>query len=164
MVVFWVHVTKYEENSVPAAGPVVAQRVGRGIALLFQDSSTRRGWVVTSMPRPYITPRKNPVPILQEAAWASGPVWTGGKSRPTGIRSPDLAAYSQSLYRLSCQAHTKYECCVGILSMSRGNVTVQEIPLYVTEMHNDLRRCTSFLGYLAPVCIWLPDSKSQYLK
>jgi hypothetical protein len=40
------------------------------------------------------TAGKNPVPIVQEAGWASGPVWTGGKSRPTGIRSPDLPARS----------------------------------------------------------------------
>jgi len=62
--------------------PGVAQRVGRGIALLFHDRGTRRGWVVSSMPRPHFTPRKDPVPILQEAGWAPGPVWTGGKSRP----------------------------------------------------------------------------------
>ena len=30
----------------------------------------------------------------------------GGKSRPTGIRSPDRPARSQSLYRLSYPAHT----------------------------------------------------------
>ena len=34
------------------------------------------------MPRPNFTPGKDPVPILQEAGWAPGPVWTGGKSRP----------------------------------------------------------------------------------
>jgi len=34
------------------------------------------------MPRPHFTPGKDPVPILQEAVWAPGPVWTGGKSRP----------------------------------------------------------------------------------
>jgi hypothetical protein len=28
-------------------------------------------------------PRKDPVPIVQEAGWAQGPVWMGGKSRPT---------------------------------------------------------------------------------
>ena len=65
----------------------VAQRVGRGIALLFHDRGTRRGWVVSSMLWLHFTPRKDPVPILQEAGWAPGPVWTGGKSRPTGIRS-----------------------------------------------------------------------------
>ena len=62
--------------------PGVAQRVGRGIALLFRDRGTRRGWVVSSTPRPHFTPGKDPVPILQEAGWAPGPVWTGGKSRP----------------------------------------------------------------------------------
>ena len=54
-------------------GPVVAQRVGRGIALLFHYRGTRRGWVVSSTPRPYFTPGKDPVPIVQEAGWASGP-------------------------------------------------------------------------------------------
>ena len=50
--------------------------------------------MVSSAPRSYFTPAKDPVPIAQEAGWASGPVWTGGKSRPTGIRSPDLPARS----------------------------------------------------------------------
>jgi len=36
------------------------------------------------------TPRKDPVPIVQEAGWAPGPVWTGEENlAPTGIRSPD---------------------------------------------------------------------------
>ena len=62
--------------------PDVAQRVGRGIALLFHDRGTRRGWVVSSTTRPHFTPGKDMVPILQEAGWAPGPVWTGVKSRP----------------------------------------------------------------------------------
>jgi len=47
--------------------PGVAHRVGRGIALLFHDRGTRKGWVVSSMPRPHFNPGKDPVPILQEA-------------------------------------------------------------------------------------------------
>jgi len=62
--------------------PGVAQRVGRGIALLFHDSGTRRGWVVSSTTGPHFTPGKDQVPISQEVGWAPGPVWTGGKSRP----------------------------------------------------------------------------------
>ena len=46
-----------------------------------------------------------PVPILQEAGWAPGPVWTGGKSRPHRDSIPDLPARSKSLYRLSYPAH-----------------------------------------------------------
>ena len=79
----------------------VAQRVGRGTALLFPDRSPRKGWVVSSTPRPHFTPGKDPVPILQEARWAPGPVWTGGKSRPHRDSIPDRPARSQSLYRLS---------------------------------------------------------------
>ena len=86
--------------------PGVAQRVGRGIVLLFHDRGTRRGWVVSSTPRPHFTPGKDPVPILQEVGWAPGPVWTGGKSRPHRDSIPDRPARSQSIYRLSYLAHT----------------------------------------------------------
>ena len=44
---------------------------------------------------------KDLVPILQEAGWAPGPDWTGGKSRPHRDSIPDRPAPSQSLYRLS---------------------------------------------------------------
>jgi len=74
--------------------PGVVQRVDRGIALLFHDRGTRRGWVVSSTPRPHFTPGKDPVPILQEAGWAPGPVWTGGKSRPHRNSIPDRPAQS----------------------------------------------------------------------
>ena len=40
--------------------PGVAQRVGRGITLLFHDRSTRRGWVVSSTPRPHFTTGERP--------------------------------------------------------------------------------------------------------
>jgi len=74
--------------------PGVAQRVGRGIALLFHDRGTRRWWVVSGTPRPHFTPGKDPVPIVQEAGWAPGPVWTGGKSRPHRDSIPDRPARS----------------------------------------------------------------------
>jgi hypothetical protein len=42
------------------------------------------------------------VPIVQEAGWAPGSVWTDAENlTSTGIRSPDLPARSESLYRLS---------------------------------------------------------------
>ena len=55
--------------------PGVAQRVGRGIALLFHDRGTRRGWVVSSTPRPHFTPGKDLVPILQEAGLEWYALW-----------------------------------------------------------------------------------------
>jgi len=72
--------------------PGVAQRVGRGIALLFHDRGARRGWVVSSTPRPQFTPGKTPVPISQEAGWAPRPVWTGSKSHPHRDSIPDRPA------------------------------------------------------------------------
>jgi len=56
-------------------------------------------------PAPSI-PGKDPVPILQEAGWAPGPVWMGGKSRPHRDSIPDRPARSQLLYRLSYPAHS----------------------------------------------------------
>jgi len=72
----------------------VAQRLGRGIALLFHDRGTRRGWVVSSTPGSHFTPGKDPVSILRNAGWASGPVWTGGKTRPHRDSIPDRPARS----------------------------------------------------------------------
>ena len=83
----------------------MAQRGSRGIALPFNDHGTRRGWGVSVTPRPFLTPRKDPVPIVQEAGWAPGPVRTGVENlSTTGIRSLDCPALSQSQYRLSYPA------------------------------------------------------------
>ena len=50
--------------------------------------------MVSSTPRPHFTPGKDPVPVLQEAGWAPGPVSTGGKSRPHRDSIPDRPARS----------------------------------------------------------------------
>ena len=79
-----------------------AHRGSRGIALPFLDHGTRRGWGVSLTPRPIFTP----VPMVQVAGWASGPVWTGAENlAPTGIRSPGCPARSQSLYWLRYRTH-----------------------------------------------------------
>jgi len=85
-----------------------AHRGSRGIALLFHDHGTRRGWGVSVAPRPFFTPGKGPIPTVQEAGWDPGPVSTGAENLappPTEIRYPDRPARSQSLYRLSYPAH-----------------------------------------------------------
>jgi len=69
-------------------------------------SALEGGEGVSVTPQPHLTPGKEPVPIVQEALWASGPVWTGAENlAPTRIHSPDLPAHRQSLYRLSYPAH-----------------------------------------------------------
>jgi hypothetical protein len=43
------------------------------------------GWVVNATPRPFY-PREYLVPIVQQAGWAQGPVWTGAENlAPTGV-------------------------------------------------------------------------------
>jgi hypothetical protein len=71
---------------------------------------TRRGRGISVMPRPHFTPRKDPVPIVQEAGWAPGPVWKGEENlAPTGIWSPDRPACTQSLYWLRYPAHMQLD-------------------------------------------------------
>jgi hypothetical protein len=59
------------------------------------------------MPRPHLTPGKDPVPIVQ-----GGPQGRSGQVQkmlpPTGIQSPGCPAHRQSLYRLSYPAHKKH--------------------------------------------------------
>ena len=64
--------------------------------------------MVSSSPRPHFTPGKDPVHILQEAGWAPGPVWTGGKSRPHRDSILDRPAPRHSLHRLIYPAHTTH--------------------------------------------------------
>jgi hypothetical protein len=65
--------------------------------------------VSAALPGRNLPPVKDPVPIIQEAGWAPGPVRTGAENlAPTGIRSPDHPARSQLLYLLSYSAH--YRC------------------------------------------------------
>ena len=96
----------------------VAQRVGKGSALLFHDRGTRRGWVVSSTPRPHFTPGKDPVPIVKEAVWAPRPVWTGGKSRPHRDSIPDRPAPSS--VAIPTELPGPHMLCLFILIATRG--------------------------------------------
>ena len=62
--------------------PGVAQKVGRGIALLFHDRGTRREWVVSSTPRPQFTPGKD-----RRLGGSQGRSGRAENLVPTGIRS-----------------------------------------------------------------------------
>jgi hypothetical protein len=49
--------------------------------------------------RSFFTPGKDSVPVVHEARWDPGPVWTDAENlAPTGIRSPDRPARSQSCH------------------------------------------------------------------
>ena len=76
---------------------LTAHRGSKGIALLFLDHGTRRGKASASRLGRSLPPGKDPVAIVQEAGWATGPVWTGAENlAPTGIGSADSPARSQS--------------------------------------------------------------------
>ena len=56
-----------------------------------------------------LSPGKGPVPIVQEAEWAPGPVGTGEENvTPTGLRSPDRPSCSKLLYLLRYPGPPKY--------------------------------------------------------
>ena len=75
----------------------------------FMTTALEGGEGSASRPRPLFTPRKATEPIAQKAGWPPGWVWTGSENlAPTGIRSPDRPARSQSLYRLHYPAHIHY--------------------------------------------------------
>jgi len=82
--------------------------------------------VVNVTPRPLFNPGKDPVPIEQEAGWAPGLIWTGGKSRPHRDLIPDSPARSQSLYRLSYPVHIYIYMCVCVCVCARARARVRE--------------------------------------
>jgi hypothetical protein len=74
--------------------------VSGGTAQLFLNRSTRRGCVVSITPWPPL-PRERPGTHCTGGWVGPGAVCVGAENlASTGIRSPDLPARSESLYRL----------------------------------------------------------------
>ena len=100
--------------------------------------------MVSSTPRPQFTPGKDPVPILQEAGWAPGLAWSGGKSRPHRDSIPDRPTLSQSLYRLSYRAHN-FKC---------SNINTEDGKLSIENAgHPCVHLCTDFQEYEALLAV-----------
>ena len=76
------------KNTIGRIAAVLKGPMKRPLPLPFNLCNRWGGW---SMPRPGLfTPGKDPVPIVQEAGWAPGTVWTGAENlAPTGIRFSD---------------------------------------------------------------------------
>ena len=64
-------------------------------------------WGVSFTPWPLFTPGKRPGTVCTGGWVGPRAGLDGGKSRPTGIWSPDLPARSHSLYRLRYPAHSE---------------------------------------------------------
>ena len=147
----------------------MACRGSRGIALPFHDHGTRRGWGVSVTLRPLLTPGKDAVPIVQEAGWAPGPVWTGAENLaplgfdprtvqpvairytdyatwPTIIRSPDRPAHSQLLYRLSyCGPHSTLMTLLS-LHITAVYLETKNLIIYILllQKFNEMMFCSTF--------------------
>jgi len=86
-----------------------AEQAKKAQAYLYSFFNLGAGRGDWSTPRPsHFTPGEDPVPTLQEAGWAPGPVCTGSENvAATGIRSPGRPARSESLYRMDYPAYQK---------------------------------------------------------
>ena len=76
----------------------MAQRVDRGIALLFHDRGTRRGEWSAGRPGRTLPPGKTPYPLHRRLG---GPQGRSGRAEnlvPTGIRSRTVQPVAQLLY------------------------------------------------------------------
>jgi len=117
----------------------------RGTALPFLDHGTRRGWGVSVTPRPLFTPGKDPVPIVQEAGWAPGPVWTGAENlTPNGIWSPDHPARSQLPYRLCYPAHNNLPAFVYIIQATRTSQFITTSSPHLCTYHTHCQHSPLF--------------------
>ena len=112
--------------------------------------------MVSSSPRPHFTPGKDTVPILQEAVWGPGPVWTDGKSRPHRDSIPNRPARSQSLCRL-CYPAQSYV----VLTPEIDTVSIRTYTLYTMSLFSNLIFFV-FLSFCFPffLLLLLPQSYS----
>jgi len=84
--------------------------------------------VVSSTPRPQFTPGKDSVPIVEEAGWAPGPVWTGGKSRPHRDSIPDRPARSS----VAIPTELPGLCYEGHFTNKDGSIYISEtLPAFI---------------------------------
>jgi hypothetical protein len=77
-----------------------------------------------------LPPKKEPVPVLQEAGWAPGPVWTGGKSHPHRDSIPELPARSSVAITTELPG-PYYKCICMFLYMYVGMYIYIYIYIYI---------------------------------
>ena len=68
-------------------------------------------WVVNATPRSLYAQERDPLPVIQEAGWAPGPVWKCAENlSPNEIQFPDRPAHSECIFKWILQ-----KCDGGIL-------------------------------------------------
>jgi hypothetical protein len=100
------YVKKVKRYSNPVTGPIWP-RGWVEVYLYSSMTSALEGGEWSAARAGSILPSgKDPVPSVQEAGWAPGPVWRGAENlAPTGFDPRTVQASSQSLNRLSYPAH-----------------------------------------------------------
>ena len=123
----------------------MAQRVGRGIALLFHVCGTRRGEWSAARPGRTLPPGKTCYPFYRRLVVPQRRSGRAENHVPTGIRSRTVQPVVQSLYRLSCRTHNftlscysklrKYGFYFNFLSLifhtpKKGKFSTESIPKF----------------------------------
>ena len=71
--------------------------------------------MINATPRPLYPRERDPVPIVQEAGWAAGPIWTGAENAPPPGFDPRSAKLVASRYTdYAIPANTFVYVCVYI--------------------------------------------------
>jgi hypothetical protein len=86
---------------------------------MIRSLGARRVRVISIIPRP-LYPGKDPVPIVQEAGWASGPVWTGAEN---------LTSHRDSIPGPSSPVVSRYAVCPIPAAISWEGATIQAYDL-----------------------------------
>ena len=129
------------------AGPQGEQRYS---STLFQDLRNQKGWGKLHAPAAS-TLGKDPVPIVQEAGWTSGPVWPSGNSLLHRDSIPDRPARSQSLYQLSYPVHILqlYSCYFSVIKHHKIRVLTNRRKAAYTFLTTVLDKVSLQLQFLA---------------
>ena len=105
--------------------PGVAQRVGRGIALLFHDRGIRRGELSASRPGRILPPGKTRYPLYRRLGGPQGRYGRAENLVPTGIRSltvqPVVSHYTDWATRT-----TEYQCTFIYSLFNLSNEIIME--------------------------------------
>ena len=111
-----------------------AIKAQRGVQIYlysFFNIDARCGWVVNATPLAHYLWDRHPGSIVQEVEWFSRSVWKDAENlTPTGIRSPDRPAHSESLYRLRFPRPPLFKD----LFYSIDSITARQITLVVSEV------------------------------
>jgi hypothetical protein len=85
--------------------------------------------VVNATPQPLYPLARDPVPVVQEAAWAQGPVWTGAENIvSTGIRSPGRPARIQAHLCELLRISIHYLCQITVTYAFHVTASIFRVP------------------------------------